>query len=273
MLGLLKAQDEPTLSLLQMLDLEPEVLQTRIENRIFPRDFQGEDRPNLSSATQKVLETVFHQKADAVDTGLLLRVLAKTCRELQKALAPDMVLAKTYRELQQVLARDMQMGLMPKTSPNIEGFDIAGRCISAGEYYRCGLFKFLEQNGKLMLMVADVPSRGMAAGVPVVMFDGILESQMKISAGMGDLLRSLNVLFFSTLEDYSSISFTMGELNPATHVFRVVNGGRLCPYHYRAETGGFVELQVDARPLGIRPDTAYEAKEIQLESGDRMVFC
>ena len=84
----------------------------------------------------------------------------------------------------------------------------------------------------------------MAAGVPVVMFDGVLESQMKISAGMEDLLRSLNILLF--FGESRAITFTIGELDLATRVFRAVNGGCLGPYHYQAKTGEFAKLQLSA---------------------------
>jgi len=65
----------------------------------------------------------------------------------------------------------------------------------------------------------------------------------------------------------------MGELDTSTRMLRLSNSGCPYPLHYHATTGQVTELQVDAYPLGVRADTAYSTIEVQLESGDRILFC
>ena len=65
--------------------------------------------------------------------------------------------------------------------------------------------------------------------------------------------------------------FAVGEVDLDGRKLRLANGG--CPYHYRAATGEVVELETQAYPLGVRPDSTPPIREIALEPGDRIVFC
>ena len=169
-------------------------------------------------------------------------------------------------------AHEMQMGLMPKGSPEVEGFDIAGRCIPAN-HVGGDFFQYFEQDGKLSLTLADVTGHAMEAAIPVVMFDGILDSQLELSGSIENLFGRLNRASYRKLDRDTFVCFTMGELDPVTGTFHLSNGGCPYPYHFRASTGEIVELQVNAYPLGVRPDTVYPVLETQLMPGDRVVFC
>ena len=65
----------------------------------------------------------------------------------------------------------------------------------------------------------------------------------------------------------------MGELDASTRAFRLSNGGCPYPYHFQAETGKIVELQVEAYPLGVRPNTEYQVLDTRLQPGDCVIFC
>lgn len=183
-------------------------------------------------------------------------------------------------ELQDELqtAHELQMSLMPATQPDIEGFDIAGRCIPAaqvgGDFYL-----YFERKNTLALAVADVTGHAMEAAIPVVLFDGILESHLKLALDLNldldlnALFKYLNELMCLKLNKRTFVCFMMGELNPETRMFRVSSGGCPPPYYYCAETGALHELEIDAYPLGININTEYPILDQQLQSGDRLVFC
>ena len=169
-------------------------------------------------------------------------------------------------------AHDMQMALMPASSPRIEGFDIAGRCIPAnhvgGDFYQ-----YFLAGDKLNLCLADVTGAAMEAAIPVVMFNGILDRQMELEGGVEATFAALNRALHRTLDSRTFVCFTMAEINPLTRSFRLSNAGCPYPYHYLAETGQVTELQVSAYPLGVRANTEYDVIEAQLQAGDRLVFC
>jgi len=179
------------------------------------------------------------------------------------------------RELEEELqtAHDMQMSLMPNESPNVKGFDIAGRCLTAN-HVGGDFFQYFQNDGKLSICLADVTGHAMEAAIPVVMFNGILESQMEQGGSLEDLFFRLNRSLHRTRVDGRTfVCFSMAEIDRTRHTLRLTNGGCPYPYHYSAAIGEVAELQIDAYPLGVRPDTAYPTIELSLESGDYLVFC
>jgi serine phosphatase RsbU (regulator of sigma subunit)/ligand-binding sensor domain-containing protein len=170
-------------------------------------------------------------------------------------------------------AHDMQMGLMPTESPRIQGFDISGRCLPAthvgGDFFQY----FSISDYRVAISLADVTGHAMEAAVPVMMFSGVLESEIKHGGSLVDLFASLNQTLYKTLNKRTFVCFLMGELDTATKKFRLSNCGCPYPYHFKASSGDISELQVDAYPLGVRPEAAYPVIETQLKPGDRIVFC
>ena len=121
--------------------------------------------------------------------------------------------------------------------------------------------------------MADVTGHAMEAAVPVMMFSGLLKTEIKHAAQLEDLFVSLNQTLCESLESRTYVCFVMGELDLASLTLRLSNSGCPYPFHFRAATEEVEELQVDAYPLGVRADSRYPVVEVQLEQGDRIVFC
>ena len=195
--------------------------------------------------------------------------LEETHRKLEET--QTQLIAELEEELQ--TAHEMQMGLMPTQSPQIQGFGISGRCLPAnhvgGDFFQY----FPISDNRLAISLADVTGHAMEAAVPVMMFSGVLESEIKHGESLVDLFASLNQTLHKTLGKRTFVCFAMGELDTATRKFRLSNGGCPYPYHYKAASNEIIELQVDGYPLGVRAESSYPVIETQLESGDRVVFC
>ena len=175
-------------------------------------------------------------------------------------------------EAQLQTAHDMQMRLMPTASPQIPGLDIAGRCIPAN-HVGGDFFQYFDRNGKLAVCLADVTGKAMEAAIPVVMFSGILDSQMELGGSIEDLLGRLNRSLYRNLDSRTFVCFALGEIDLASHAFRFSDAGFPYPYHYRATEDAMAELQMDAYPLGVQSDAHYRTMETQFQTGDRIVFC
>jgi ligand-binding sensor domain-containing protein len=173
-------------------------------------------------------------------------------RRLERDQAREALMLELEEELQ--TAHDMQMRLMPEESPRIPGFDVAGVCIPAnhvgGDFYQ-----YFPEDGKLAIAMADVTGHAMAAAVPVMMFSGLLKTEIKHAARLEDLFVSLNQTLYESLESRTYVCFVMGELDLANLTLRLSNSGCPYPFHFRAATGEVEELQVDAYPLGGRRDS------------------
>ena len=187
----------------------------------------------------------------------------------------DAAQQQLIEELEEELetARELQMSMMPKSPPSIEGFDIAGRCIPAscvgGDLYQY----FTLPNNRLAISMADATGHAMEAAIPVVMFSGILRSQMEMDSPLEELLDRLNRSLHSTIAKRTFICLSHGELNTNSRTMRLSNSGCPYPYLYRAATGRVEELQLDAYPLGVKLSSNYQVMDVKLEDGDRVVSC
>ena len=170
-------------------------------------------------------------------------------------------------------ARASQMRLMPSGAPEVHGLDLAGRC-SPATHVGGDFFQYFDRIDKrLSISLADVTGHAMEAAVPVMMFAGILKTEMQYDHTIENLFGNLNKTLHESLDRRTFICFTMAEFDLTSRTLRLSNCGCPYPFHYKADTQEVVELQMAAYPLGIRADSTYEAIEVQLESGDRVVFC
>jgi len=186
----------------------------------------------------------------------------------------DEVQRQLIDELEEELqtAHDMQMRLMPTESPQIAGFDIAGRCLPAN-HVGGDLFQYFPQDGKLAISLADVTGHAMEAAIPMVMFSGILKSEMRRGNILEQVFQDLNQTLFETLEKRTFVCVVIGELNLSSRNLLLSNSGCPYPYHFHAATGQFEELPLDAYPLAVQSPIRYPVLETHLELGDYVVFC
>ena len=191
-------------------------------------------------------------------------------RRRERDRAREALILEQQEELQ--TARDMQMSLMPKESPTIEGLQVAARCVPAAQVGG-DFFQYFHHADRLSISNADVTGHAMAAAIPVVMFEGVLSSQMRIGPDLESLFTALNDVMAERLTGHTFVCFSMAQIDTKSRSVRFANAGCPYPLHYHASGGEITDLQVDAYPLGVRAGTTYTAIESQLEPGDRLVFC
>ena len=231
---------------------------------------------------QIAISPPYTQWALAVGLGLaLVGLVAASGYALKKRREQRRAEQALMQELEDELqtAHQLQMSLMPETTPDIPGLDIAGRCLPVNHV--CGdFFQYFVRNGTLSICMADVTGHAMEAAVPVMMFSGVLETEMRLAHPLDELFGHLNQTLHHKLDRRTYICFTMGELQirdshngSASLDLRLANCGCPYPYHYQAAGREVAELSMDAYPLGIRPNTEYQVVETQLSPGDYLVFC
>ena len=201
------------------------------------------------------------------------RTLEQRVEERTRSLkeTQDRLITEMERELQ--TAHNLQMSLMPETPPTIKGLDVSGRCIPATHVGGDFFHYFHPLPERFFISLADVTGHAMEAAIPVVMFDGVLDSQMERGGILTDMFARLNHTLHRKLGDRTFVCFVMAEIDPSSHAFRMSNAGCPYPFHYRAQTHDVVELQIDAYPLGVRPDSEYHELRLTLQPGDYIIFC
>ncbi len=170
------------------------------------------------------------------------------------------------------VARDIQRGLLPSTTPDFPGYDIAGFNRSAdltgGDYYDWQLLP----DGRLIAVLADVAGHGI--GPAMVM--AVCRAYARASVGMiedpSHLMVRINRLLQGDLPSDRFITFVLAMLQPSG-ALKLVSAGHGPTLIYRAATGEVDRFNGDGLPLGIDENDPYlPAIELQLLPGDVLMM-
>jgi len=227
------------------------------------------DRDLVYSDPPAVVELRIHSPRERVQWTVALGVVLALC-----AWQTARVFRKERQQRQGVedglhAARDWQMRLLPEERCNFKGFEIMGRCLPAREIGG-NLFAFFPRGQRLVVVLAEVEGRGMPAAVALRVLHGILRNEMLHE----NPIEKVPVLFEEVLPSAleGPIRLVLGELDPASRILRLVNAGCPSPCLFQAATGGMIEVEQRAQPLGGGIQEAYPLVDLQLEPGDRVGF-
>ena len=189
-----------------------------------------------------------------------------------------------YRQRQQVLAyqreavseladaREMQMGLIPQTTPEVPGFEIASVCISArtvsGDF-----FDYIPlSNGALTVVLADVTGKGMKGAMNAVLSSGALHSVAKLEVSPSQLLWALNQNLYPRFQRYTNCAMAILTIDPTDKTLKYANAGIPYPIIKRGEDD-VEELVLNGLPLGAFKSSEYEeTPPIGLKSGNLIIL-
>ncbi|MFQ5350529.1 MAG: PP2C family protein-serine/threonine phosphatase, partial [Thermoanaerobaculia bacterium] len=168
------------------------------------------------------------------------------------------------REIQ--LAADIQQRLLPKTYPEIEGFELVGWSRPArhvgGDYYNL----LPRPGGRLAAVVADVSGKGMPAALMVSTAHSALNLLLDRADIGADLIERLNRHILDASAPNKFITLLLAEIDPPSGGVNYVNAGHNPALLVRAG-GGVEELAPGGLPLGMFAGS-YRDGRAELGSGD-----
>ena len=175
------------------------------------------------------------------------------------------------------IAREIQMWLVPSKPPEVAGADIAfasrPQNSVAGDYYDAFYpTASAAENGKLMLVIADVAGKSIPAALLMATLQASLRTIASEGASLGDLVVRLNR--YASAHSLDGRRFTtavLSEYDPATRHLVYVNAGHNPPI-LRHANGALEKLEVGGLPLGIQTDAAYDTAAIDLKPGEALIF-
>jgi len=169
------------------------------------------------------------------------------------------------------LAAEVQQGILPRSIPQVPGFDFAARMypakIVAGDYY--GFIEF--PAGEIAVVVADVSGKGVAAGLLMPSIEVALRMDAARFSSTSDLLQTFNNVVCEITGGHRFISLFYGKLSPQSHSLEYTNAGHNPPLVIRAGTDPS-PLDKGGPVLGVLPNSHYESEKITLRQGDILVL-
>ena len=189
---------------------------------------------------------------------------------------PLEVQAQRARSMEEELdwAREMQMGLLPQEQPQVDGFDMAGRCEPAtqvgGDFYT---YMWLDHaHTRLAIVAVDVMGHGMQGAVTALRFSETLRYEVRESSDAVKLLAALNTALCGTLKNGEFVGCCAAVLDVVERRLEVAAAGYHPPLHYDASAGTVRELELGNLPLGIKQDAEYAGTSFALGKDDRLLF-
>lgn len=174
------------------------------------------------------------------------------------------------------IARHVQMKLLPKESPRLPGYDVAGTCIPAtevgGDY-----FDFIRLGrGKLGIAVGDVSGKGVSAAIYMTLTKGILQSHVGFDDSPVTVLGRVNSLIYRTIEKGIFVSLFYAVLDTAARELTYSRAGHNPGFLLKQDAEEFESLHPPGMALGLDEGELFssiiEENKVSLSPGDVLVF-
>lgn len=178
---------------------------------------------------------------------------------------------KRAMEKELALAQEIQLTLLPKGSPAIPGFDIAGIYVPStqvgGDYY-----DYIQWgDGHWGIAIGDVTGHGTPAALLMSTLQAGLRAQIESGRSLSDLMSRLNsMLCRSTTQDTFATLF-FGLLDAEHKRFLFSNAGHNYPLWMDTQ-GEIRYLEKGGLLLGVMEQIYHEEDEVELSPGDVIVF-
>ncbi len=221
--------------------------------RLSQQEYSADDR--------KLLSDLATQTAPAVRVAQLVRQQQQEAQERERI----------EQELR--VARLIQQTLLPKTLPELPGYDVAAYYQPArevgGDFYD---FVDLE-DGRLGLVVGDVTDKGVPAALVMATTRTMLRAAAQRLFSPGEVLQRVNDVLVADIPPNMFVTCLYAVLDPQSGRIVYANAGHDLPYRRRAgRREGAEELRATGMPLGLMPGMDYEEKEIELGKGESVLF-
>ena len=177
-------------------------------------------------------------------------------------------LASREQRMEQDLkaARKLQSVLLPRTSPEIEGLDVAIRLRPAREI--SGDIYDIFQHGTEYAVFAfgDVSGKGAAAALYGALVSGLLRTLAYRRRGPGELLKVVNDVLLERKVDAQYVTLTILQWESSTCKLLMANAGAIPPMICRG--GDIIKPKIEGVPAGLLEDREYQEITIQTETND-----
>jgi len=226
------------------------------------------DMPTAIKAVNEGSIFQFHPKPCPTDT--LCQAIESAINKYRKVTSRQTQLNNFKSSLAQ--ANRVQQKLMPKSDPQVDGFDIAGRSIwcdeTGGDYYD---FLYPAVNGKerISIVVGDVTDHGMPSALLMTTARAFLRERVHTPPSeCSSIISDVNKRLVRDIEELN-LFMTMfyGEIDLKGNLIRWVKAGHEPAILYTPKADSYELLAGEGLPLGVIEDAVYEEYQKQIGSG------
>lgn len=216
--------------------------------------YNKKDKGGFTLEDQRLLAIIAGQSAQIIENARLY--------EEEKAYA-------SMRE-QVKLAYQIQLDLLPKSEPDIPGYEVAASSIPAqvvgGDY-----FDFIPlEDGTWAICLGDVSGKGLPASLLMANLQATLRGQTIIDSSASDSVLRSNKLMHRSTDPEKFATLFFGVLNPEANTLSFCNAGHEIPFVLTGD-GEPARLEKGGMALGVMEDFPYEEDSVSIAPGEVLV--
>jgi serine phosphatase RsbU (regulator of sigma subunit) len=169
------------------------------------------------------------------------------------------------------LAYQIQKDLLPKSRPDIPGYDIAARSIPAqmvgGDYY-----DFIGvHDSNLAICLGDVSGKGLPASLLMANLQATLRGQALVPGPVRESVQRSNKLLFQSTDPEKFATLFFGVLDTSSHQLMYCNAGHEIPFVLSSDEDS-ARLETGGMALGVLEEFPYEEDAVELRVGDLLII-
>ncbi len=205
------------------------------------------------------------------DKRLLSIIAAQSAQVIENARLYEQEKMLSRIQEEHRLAAEIQSRLLPKSAPNIEGYDIAGVSYPAktvgGDY-----FDFIPLDDKrLAFCVADISGKGIPAALLMSNLQATIRTEAHLLPKPCECLNRTNNALYQNTQANKFATLFYAVLDCKNHTICYSNAGHNRPFLWRCN-GEKQELTTAGIVLSMVKDSDYSEDIININSGDLLII-
>jgi serine phosphatase RsbU (regulator of sigma subunit) len=208
-------------------------------------------------------------------SGLTAALVAKEIRTQVEAALRE---AETRREVEHLqhdlgVARSIQQSLLPKSMPEVRGFDVAAFNRPAdqtgGDYYDWQVLP----DGRVVIALADVTGHGIGPALLAAVCRAYSRATFGQHRDFLESMRRINSALAADVDGGRFVTFVASILGSASAQVELLSAGHAPLFVYWLKHDCFDKMEAQGPPLGISPELLSDPPQIlPFESGDLLVL-
>ena len=204
---------------------------------------------------------------------------ALVAREIRGQVEAALREAETRREVQQLqhdldVARSIQQSLLPKSMPQVTGFDIAAWNKPAdqtgGDYYDWQLLP----DGRVVAALADVTGHGIGPALLAAVCRAYSRVTFGQHSGFLESMKRINTAIAGDVAEGRFVTFVAAIVGPGSPQVELLSAGHAPLFIYWLQHDRFDKMEAQGLPLGVSSEFVSEPPQIlPFVSGDLLVLC
>ncbi|MEX0693878.1 MAG: SpoIIE family protein phosphatase [Rhodospirillales bacterium] len=219
----------------------------------------------LHEAAAKLTRGDFSVRVDVVGSDEISD-LAKDFNRMVPALEEQL---RVKRDLH--AAREIQQHLVPKSAPQIDGFDLAGSTLYCDETGGDYLDYIGLDAGRFAVVIGDVTGHGVGAALLMATARAVMRANVSHEAGAAKLLAAVNRQLSADSSGGRSLTLFFMQLSPENRNIEWISAGHEPALIFDPERDTFSTLDGEDIPLGVDGTWVFNGNTATLPAGGMLV--